>query len=211
MNENPQGELGDQKAGRLKRTSPDKFVCLIQQKATVLRARFITGELDQIAAVKEVAQERLFLARKWRSGREGVQKLDRSLARHRQLILLGYIPAQNIGNSNTELIRCQFVDLALDANELIEGALSRRLDDDRPIPPAFDQPGCQSNNQENACDPTNDHPGLEEEVIRRPGDVVKFLCEKKGHLSSLLTATHSELALLEKSTQGGEIIVARAQ
>ena len=52
---------------------------------------------------------------------------------------------------------------------------------DRAIPPALDQPDRQADEQEQAGDRAEDHPRLEEKVIHRPGDVVKFLREENVH------------------------------
>src|SRR6476659_956655 len=91
MKDNPHGELGDQKSGRLKRTSFHKLVCFIEEQPAVFAGRVVARELDQVAAIKEIAQERLLIAREGRGCGERIQKFDRSLARDRQLVLLGDI------------------------------------------------------------------------------------------------------------------------
>ena len=62
--ENPQGEFEDQKLGRLKRTSFYELTRFIEQEPAVFRRRVVARELDQVAAVQEIAEERLFIRRK---------------------------------------------------------------------------------------------------------------------------------------------------
>ena len=62
--ESPQGEFGDQKSGRLKRTSFHKAIRFIEQEPAVFPGRVVARELDQVAAVQEIAEERLFV--RWR-------------------------------------------------------------------------------------------------------------------------------------------------
>jgi hypothetical protein len=96
MKENPQGELGDQKSGRLKNASFYELVCFVEKQAAVFTRRVVARELDQVTAVQKIAQEGLFVARKWRSRGKGVEKFYRSLARDWQLVLLGDVSAEYI-------------------------------------------------------------------------------------------------------------------
>jgi hypothetical protein len=49
--ENPQGEFGDQKLGRLKGTSFYELTRFIEQEPAVFPRRIVARKLDQIAAV----------------------------------------------------------------------------------------------------------------------------------------------------------------
>lgn len=59
--ENPHGELGDQKSGRLKRASFHKAIRLIEQESAVFPGCVIAREFDQVAAIQEIAEERLLI------------------------------------------------------------------------------------------------------------------------------------------------------
>ena len=63
--ENPQGELGDQKSGRLKRTSFHKTLRFIEEEPAVFPGRVVTRELDQVTAIQKIAQKRLFIRGEW--------------------------------------------------------------------------------------------------------------------------------------------------
>src|SRR4030095_4136542 len=163
--ENPQGEFWDQKLGRFKRTSFYELTCFIEQEPAVFSRRVVTRELDQVAAVQEIAEERLFIRRKRRGSGERVEEFHRSLPGDRQLVLLRHVTPQDIGHADAELIRCQLVPLGFGSFQEIWRAWPRGLHDDGTVTPAFDQPNRQTGDQQQAGDCAKDHPRLEEKVI----------------------------------------------
>ena len=74
--ENPQGEFGGQKSGRLKRTSFYKTFRFIEQQSAVFPRRVVARKFDQIAAIQEIAEERLFVGRKGGAAGDGVKEFD---------------------------------------------------------------------------------------------------------------------------------------
>ena len=74
--ESPQGEFGDQKSGRLKRTSFYKTFRFIEQKPAVFPRRVVARKFDQVAAIQKIAEERLFVSRKGSRAGEGVEEFD---------------------------------------------------------------------------------------------------------------------------------------
>ena len=68
-----QGEFGERKSGRLKHGSFHKTNRFIEQKPAVFQGRVVARELNQVAAIQEIGQERLLIAAKG-SGGERVEK-----------------------------------------------------------------------------------------------------------------------------------------
>ena len=139
--ESAQGEFGRPEIRQAQEHLLSRNGGLVEQQPAVFRRRVVARELDQVAAVQEIAQQRLVVAGERGTGGECIEKFDRGLARDWQLILLGHVTAQNIGNANAELIRSGFVDLRFDPGKQVEGALAWGFDDGWPIAPALDQPG----------------------------------------------------------------------
>src|SRR5262245_34893655 len=72
---------------------PDRF---FQQQFAVRRRRFVFGELNEIATIQKILEQRFVISRKrWGLCRCG-EKLDRRLSHCRQSVLLGHITSQNI-------------------------------------------------------------------------------------------------------------------
>ena len=94
---------------------------------TVRGCRLVARELDQVAPVQEIFEQRFFIFRKWRRLRQGGQKFHRRLPRYRQRILIRHIATQDIGNLNAELIWiCRF-DFARNEFQFFERSFSRQF------------------------------------------------------------------------------------
>ena len=63
--ESAQGEFEGQNSDRLKCASFHKPIRFLQQQTAILPGGVVTSELNQIAAVQEIAQERLLVAGEW--------------------------------------------------------------------------------------------------------------------------------------------------
>src|SRR6266436_4702326 len=77
---------------------------LFQQEPAIRRCRFVTRELDQVAPVQKILEQRFLVRRERRRFRQGGKKFNRRLSRHWQGILISHVAPQNIGNSNTKQV-----------------------------------------------------------------------------------------------------------
>src|SRR6476646_4892927 len=137
--ENPQVEFGKSKLGRLKHASLHKTIGFVEQEAAVFPRRVVARKLNQVASIQKIRQQRLFIAAE-RSRREHVEKLDRSLACNRQLILLGHVATENVRDLDAELIGSELVDLGFYSGQKVERTLTRSRPNHRTSSPPFKQP-----------------------------------------------------------------------
>src|SRR4051812_33836214 len=139
---------GSQSRG-FKRTSLHKSRCFFKQEPAVVARRVIARKLDQITPAQEIVEQRLVVGREGRRIAQCGEKLDGGLSRQRELILLGNIPAQNIGDKDAELIRVHAVDLSRGAVELFERTLAGGRNADWSAPArANDQPNGTADQRE---------------------------------------------------------------
>src|ERR1041385_229146 len=90
---------------RFKLASCHELLCFLEEPLAVVNGRVVARELNQIAPAQEIFEKRFLILRERRTLREHAEKLERSLARHRQLILFGHVTPQDILNRDAELVR----------------------------------------------------------------------------------------------------------
>src|SRR5207237_4550584 len=106
-----------------KLSSFHKARCFFQQQRAVRRGRFVAGELDQIASVQKIFEQRFFLLRKRRRLCQPTEELDRGLSRDWQVELFRHEAPKNIGNANAEPIGLHLLQVPLHALKQLQRAL----------------------------------------------------------------------------------------
>src|SRR5262249_20469127 len=99
---------------------------LFQQQFAVRCCRFVLGELNEIAPVQKIFEQRLVIAGKRRGFCRCSEKLYGSLSCCRDAVLLGHVTPQNIGHTNAELIGVHFLNFAPNLSEFFESNFAWR-------------------------------------------------------------------------------------
>src|SRR5712691_10278938 len=85
-----------------KMSSLYKAGCFFQQEPAVSRCRLVTRELDQVALVQKIFEQRFLVFGKRRRLGQRSKKFDRRLSRHRQRVLLGHVASKNVRYANAK-------------------------------------------------------------------------------------------------------------
>src|SRR5688500_6080437 len=174
-------EFAGSQSDRFKFSSFDKAGCFLQEQPAVFCRGVVTRELDQVAAVEKIFQQRFFILRKGRGLRQGGEKFDGCLTRYRQLILVGHITPKNVGDADAKLIGRQSLYFAADPVKQLQGSPARRGLRLRTQPSAPDPPSEQTDENEGDDRAAENYPRGYQRVINRRRDVVEFFDGKEKH------------------------------
>ena len=146
----------------------------LQEQPAVLGRRVVTRELDQVATVEKILEQQFLILGKGRSLGQGGEEFDRGLARHRQLILLGNVEPENVGDADAELVGRLSFYFTADPIEQFKCALARRGLRPRTLPPAADPPPDKTAEHQGDGRSAENYPRRQQRVINRRRDIVEF-------------------------------------
>src|SRR5205823_7860068 len=95
---------------------------------TVRSCCLVPCELNQVATIQEIFEQRLFVFGKLRRTSESIEKLHRSLPGDWQPELLRHVAPENVGHANAEAIWIHRRNLGPYLLQQCECALTRRLE-----------------------------------------------------------------------------------
>src|SRR5262245_57596932 len=119
--------LPGNQSGSCKLTSFHEADRLFQQQFAVRHCRFVLGEFNEIAAIQKIFEQRFVISGKRRRLCRCGEKLYGRLSRRRHSVLLCDVTSQDIGHTNTELIRAHSLDFTANLFEFLERDFAWRL------------------------------------------------------------------------------------
>src|SRR4029079_7281555 len=132
---------------------------------------------NEIAAVQKVFQQRFVIGGKRRCLCCCGEKLYRSLSRCRKPVLLRHVTPENVGRTNTELIRAHSLDFGANLFEFLESDFAWRLWRQFWFPPLRKPPHNQTEQrQDNKRDHKN-KPRRDQRIIHRWRDIMELFSE----------------------------------